>query len=98
MPAAQAPCRVTGIKSFDSGGFAVRRTVRRSIARRVAVVAVCLGSLLLLGGPASADDGSLLVDVPGDGMGFTHDAGGPFLDVQRLYPGSSGAGELDVRN
>jgi hypothetical protein len=40
----------------------------------------------------------LLVDVPGDGVGFTHDPGAPFLDVSRMYPGSSGSGYLDVRN
>jgi hypothetical protein len=64
---------------------------------RGAVLAV-LGSVLVLGGPAFADDGSLLVDVPGDGVGFTHDPGAPMLDVQRLYPGGSGSGYLDVRN
>jgi hypothetical protein len=52
----------------------------------------------VFGGPASADNGSLLVDVPGDGVGFTHDPGAPFLDVSRMYPGSSGSGYLDVRN
>jgi hypothetical protein len=40
----------------------------------------------------------LLVDVPGDGVGFTHRPGSPLLDVQRLYPGSSGDGTMDIRN
>jgi hypothetical protein len=64
---------------------------------RAAALAV-LGSVLMLGGPAFADNGSLLVDVPGDGVGFTHDPAAPFLDVSRMYPGSSGSGYLDVRN
>jgi hypothetical protein len=56
------------------------------------------GIVLVLSGPAWADDGSLLVDVPGDGVGFTHDPAKPFLDVSRIYPGGSGSGYLDVRN
>jgi hypothetical protein len=74
----------------------VRRTTARAVVR--AAVLAALGFALLSGGPAFADDGSLLVDVPGDGVGFTHDPGAPFLDVSRMYPGSSGSGYLDVRN
>jgi hypothetical protein len=68
------------------------------MARVLAISLPVLACVLVLGGPASADNGSLLVDVPGDGAGFTHDPGVPFLDVSRLYPGSSGSGYLDVRN
>lgn len=76
----------------------MRRITARAVARALAFSLPVLGSVLVLGGPASADNGSLLVDVPGDGVGFTHDPGAPFLDVSRLYPGSSGSGYLDVRN
>jgi hypothetical protein len=77
----------------------VHRTIsRRWLGRHAAAVALCLGWLALLAGPASADDGSLLIDVPGDGIGFTHDPGRAFLDVQKLYPGGSGSGEFEVRN
>jgi hypothetical protein len=76
----------------------VRRITARAVARLLALALPALGAVLVLGGPASADDGSLLVDVPGDGVGFTHDPGVPVLDVQKLYPGSSGSGYLDLRN
>jgi hypothetical protein len=76
----------------------VRRITARAVARALTFSLPLLGSVLVLGGPASADNGSLLVDVPGDGVGFTHDPGTPFLDVSRMYPGSSGSGYLDVRN
>ncbi len=74
------------------------RTVCRAAVRAIAATLLILGCLLWRSGPASADDGSLLVDVPGDGVGFTHDPGNPLLDVQRLYPGSSGDGTMGVRN
>lgn len=98
MPAPGTPLQGDRIKSASRQGVAVRRTIHRSIAGTVAVAVLCLGWLLALGGPAAADDGSLVVDVPGDGVGFTHDASRAFLDVQRLYPGGSGWGELEVRN
>jgi hypothetical protein len=74
------------------------RTVCRAAARAIVATLLILGCSLWRGSPASADDGSLLVDVPGDGVGFTHHPGSPLLDVQRLYPGSSGDGTMDIRN
>jgi hypothetical protein len=76
----------------------VRRITARGLARALALSLPVLGCVLVLGGPASADDGSLLVDVPGDGVGFTHDPGAPMLNVERLYPGGSGSGYVDLRN
>lgn len=74
------------------------RTVCRAAARAIVVALLIVGCSTWRSSPASADDGSLLVDVPGDGMGFTHHPGVPLFDVQRLYPGSSGDGTMDVRN
>jgi hypothetical protein len=98
MLAARTALQGGRIRLVPTQESAVRRTTHRSITRWVTVVALCLGWVLALAGPAAAGDGSLLVDVPGDGVGFTHDASAAFLDVQRLYPGSSGSGELEVRN
>jgi hypothetical protein len=47
---------------------------------------------------AAADDGRLLVDVPGDGEGFVHDTSTPLLHFLKLAPGSSTSGEVTVKN
>lgn len=70
----------------------------RWLTCRLAAVVLGTACVVLAPGPASADDGSLLVDVPGDAVGFTHDPAAPLLDVHGLHPGSSGDGTMDLRN
>ncbi|HEX2895923.1 MAG TPA: hypothetical protein VHO29_18105 [Marmoricola sp.] len=74
------------------------RTTSRLLARAIVAALLVMGCWWWSSSPALADDGSLLVDVPGDGVGFTHQSSAPLLDVQQLYPGGSGSGTVDVRN
>ena len=67
--------------------------------RRMVVLAALVVAGLTLSVPsAAADDGSLLVDVPGDSVGFTHDPGAPLVKAERLAPGVSRSGTFAVRN
>jgi hypothetical protein len=68
--------------------------VRRLVVLLALVAVASLGPQAL----AVADEGALLVDVPGDGVGFTHDPEVPLLQVERLVPGGSGSSGLAVRN
>ena len=76
-------------------------TCVRRFAVGISMLVLCVTGWLAAGAlaaPASADPGGLLVDVPGDGVGFTHDpsaAGMSFLD---LAPGISKVQDLQVRN
>jgi hypothetical protein len=71
-------------------------TVRQLLTLATWVIA----TLLLTGtAPATATGGpSLLVDLPGDSRGFTHEPRGPLLDVEALAPGRSTSAIVDVRN
>lgn len=73
----------------------MRRSMR---AFAGAAVSAALAGVLFTSAPASADDGSLLVDVPGDGVGFGHGPVGAALEIDRLAPGGSGSGTVAVRN
>jgi hypothetical protein len=66
--------------------------------RLVVLVMLVLCGLGLSVAPATADGGSLLVDVPGDAVGFTHDPTVPLVHVERLAPGSSPSSGFAVRN
>ncbi|QWZ08982.1 hypothetical protein KRR39_03885 [Nocardioides panacis] len=70
-----------------------------SRARRTRLAALLL--LVMAAGTApaaSADDGLLLIDVPGDGTGFVHDTDSPLLRFGELAPGYSTSGTLELRN
>jgi hypothetical protein len=59
-----------------------------------------IAALLFTGtAPATAKGGPfLLVDLPGDSKGFTHEPRAPLLDVEALAPGRSTSAIVDVRN
>jgi hypothetical protein len=68
--------------------------------RRLLALAVCVVAALFFTGmaPATAEDGSLLVDLPGDSTGFVDDPGAPLIDVERLAPGYVRSSTFEIRN
>lgn len=49
--------------------------------------------------PATAGDGGrILFDMPGDGQGFVPDPAKPLVTSHRLAPGSSGFGDVELKN
>jgi hypothetical protein len=84
-------------RTFDSSQGACVIALRRTFG-------VAAGSLLLVGqlvvgaGAALADDGDLLLDVPGDSEGFVRDSSTPVIQEFKLAPGYATSGQLRLRN
>lgn len=69
------------------------------LLRRTGVAVTLLAGLLLCApAAAQADQGHLLIDVPGDEQGFVQDTSSPVLDDLRLAPGYSTSGDVALRN
>ena len=67
--------------------------------RRTGVAATLVAAVFLCAPAAAhADQGHLLVDVPGDGHGFVQDTSVPLLSDLRLAPGYGTSGDLALRN
>lgn len=67
----------------------------RQLAELVALLVTGLGVCATSG---SGHAGSLLVDVPGDTVGFSHAPRAPLISAQRLAPGVSRSATFAVRN
>ena len=57
-----------------------------------------LAALALSMPSAAADDGSLLIDLPGDDVGFTHHPEAPLVGIRGLVPGDSKSTTFALRN